>query len=273
MRKKTIEVAKMRANDFAAEVARAGRAVLPVGSVEIHGTHAPLGLDTYVANYIAIELGRAADALVFPPIWYATCSVGYEAKHWPGTISTEPDSQLAYILTVTMEIARQGIEELVFVNGHGPNGNLLELAAYKVWSKTGMAIGVLEWWSAARESICEIKGFAYGNHADEIETSILLATPEGGLVDLGSATINAFGPQVAPEELDLYLGHMRYTHTFDERWLGTSGNFGDPTRATKQKGETVVRVTVDTGKKMFAALDRYVDRAKLKRFKEGGEPA
>lgn len=269
MKRKSIEVAKLTAKDFAAEVKRTGQAVLPVGSVEIHGNHAPLGLDTYVANHIAVELAKVADALLFPPIWYATCSVGYEAKHWPGTLSTDFESQLTYLAAVATEIARQGVEKLVFVNGHGPNGSLLELAAYKVWSKTGMAMGVLEWWSAARETIREIKGVAYGNHADEIETSIFLATPHGALADLKSATVNPPGPQVGVEELELYLSHMRYTHTFDERWLGTSGNFGDPTRATKQKGDVIVAATVEIGKKMFVALSPYVDRAKLKKLREG----
>jgi creatinine amidohydrolase len=262
------EVAKLTATAFAAEVKRTGRAVLPVGSVEIHGSHAPLGLDTYVASHIAVELARAADALAFPPLWYTTCSVGYEAKQWPGTLSPDSDSQLAYIATVATEIARQGIERLVFVNGHGPNGHLLELAAYKIWSKTGMAMGVLEWWSAARETIRETKGFAYGNHADEIETSIFLATPHGHLADLAAATINSPGPQVGQEELELYLAHMRYTHTFDSRWLGDSGNFGDPTRATKEKGDAIVAATVEVGKKMFEALSPYVYRAKLNKLRE-----
>ena len=269
MKKKSLEVAKLTAKAFAAEVERTGQAVLPVGSVEIHGSHAPLGLDTYVADHIAIELATAADALVFPPLWYATCSVGYEAKHWPGTLSPDVDSQLSYLTAVAMEIARQGVEKLVFVNGHGPNGHLLELAAYKVWSKSGMAMGVLEWWSAAREAIRDIKGFAYGNHADEIETSIFLATPHGHLADLDAATVNPTGPQIGAEEMELYLAHMRYTHTFDGRWIGTSGNFGDPKRATKKKGDTIVAATVELGKKMFAALDPYVDRDKLKKFKEG----
>jgi creatinine amidohydrolase len=268
MKKQSVEVAKLTANAFAAEVKRTGQAVLPVGSVEIHGSHAPLGLDTYVANHIAVELASAADALVFPPLWYATCSVGYEAKHWPGTLSPDFGSQLAYIAAVATEIARQGIERLVFVNGHGPNGHLLELAAYQIWNKTGMAMGVLEWWSAARETIREIKGFAYGNHADEIETSIFLATPHGHLADLGAATVNPTGPQVGKEELELYLAHMRYTHTFDSRWVGDSGNFGDPTRATKEKGDAIVAATVELGKKMFAALNPYVDRAKLKKLRE-----
>jgi creatinine amidohydrolase len=268
MKKQSVEVAKLTANAFASEVKRTGQAVLPVGSVEIHGSHAPLGLDTYVAEHIAAELASAADALVFPPLWYATCSVGYEAKQRPGTLSPDFESQLAYIAAVATEIARQGIEKLVFVNGHGPNGHLLELAAYKIWNKTGMAMGVLEWWSAARETIREIKGFAYGNHADEIETSIFLATPHGHLADLAAATINPAGPQVGEEELELYLAHMRYTHTFDSRWVGDSGNFGDPTRATKDKGDAIVAATVELGKKMFAALNPYVDRAKLKKLRE-----
>lgn len=268
MTRKSVEAAKFTGLEFAEEVKRTGRAVLPVGSIEIHGGHAPIGLDTFVANHIAIELATAADAIVLPPVWYTTCSLGYEAKHWPGTLSISFESQLEYLSAVAAEVARVGVEKLVFINGHGPNGSLLELAGYKVWSRTGMAVGVLEWWSAARETIREIKGFAYGNHADEIETSLCLATPEADLVDLSAATINSFGPQVSEEEKELYLAHMRYTHTFDERWLGATGNFGDPTRADKDKGDQIVRATVEVGKKMFAALDPYVNSAKLKQFRE-----
>lgn len=264
------EVAKLTAEAFAAEAKRAGRAVLPVGSLEIHGRHAPLGLDGYTAEHIALALAESVDALAFPPVWYANCSLGYEARQWPGTLSIDAESEVTYLTAIAGEIARQGIERLVFVNGHGPNSSLLEIAAYKVWGKTGMAMGVLEWWTAARETIKGIKGFAYGNHADEIETSIFLATPHGALADLSAAAVNPTGPQVGDAELGLYFDHMRYTHTFDERWIGKSGNFGDPTRATKEKGDAIVAATVEVGKKMFAALEPYVDRAKLERWKKGG---
>lgn len=65
-----------------------GVAIIPVGSVEQHSTHLPVGTDTYVAITLAECAGEETDAVVTPPLWF-----GWSPHHMvrPGTITIRPE--------------------------------------------------------------------------------------------------------------------------------------------------------------------------------------
>ncbi len=74
--------------------ARAGRladarcVILPLGSMEYHGPHAPLGVDTTLAVGFARALAERCDAVALPPIAYSFTSLLTSAR--PGTLSVAP---------------------------------------------------------------------------------------------------------------------------------------------------------------------------------------
>ncbi|MBD3869632.1 MAG: creatininase family protein, partial [Acidobacteria bacterium] len=104
-------------------------ALLPVGAIEQHGPHLPLDVDAYDAERLAVEVAERCSnprPLVLPVIPYG---VSYHHDDFPGTISVGPDTLAAMVREIGVNVARQGIDKLIIVNGHGGNGPALHFAA------------------------------------------------------------------------------------------------------------------------------------------------
>jgi creatinine amidohydrolase len=233
-----------------------GVVLVPIGAVEPHGFHAPTGTDTFNALGIAERLADASGALVFPPVPLGTMHVPYDFRHVPGSVSLDPTLLIDVYTNIGTELARLGCRRLVFVNGHSGNTPVLQIAAFRVSERAHIQVGILEWWSAAAAEIEAIKGHTWGTHADEIETSILLATNSANLVHLGDAEANSPTlEQVTDGERNLYQRKITFTRRLDERWVGRSANMGDPARAEQEYGEQIVGACVRVGLQLLEALE------------------
>lgn len=143
-------------------------AVLPVGSTEQHGPHAPLGLDSLTAEAIAAEGAERYEAehgtevLVGP-----TVPVGVSAEHrrFDGTLWVSEDTFRAYVRETIESLASHGIERIVVVNGHGGNTDALRELCGQV-SRGGDAYAVQYTWFDAVE-------FDELGHAGPAETSMI----------------------------------------------------------------------------------------------------
>ena len=235
-----------------------------MGAIEPHGRHAPLGTDAFIAGEIADRLAGAADAIVFPPVPLGTMSLSYDFRSLPGTISLEPRLLVDLYTAIGVELGRSGVRRLVFVNGHGPNGAVLGMASYAIREKADVEVGILEWWTTSADEITAIKGFSFATHGDEIETSLVMASREGGhTVDLAKAVVNSLTLEaLTPGESALYRAKVPYTRTWDERWIGTSGNMGDPTKATAEKGDRIMKRAVEVGLQLLDVLAEQQRRAR-----------
>jgi creatinine amidohydrolase len=103
-------------------LAQSGRAlvILPVGVVEEHGAHLPLGLDSFAAEIYAASAASHLEAqgyevIVAPTIGYG---VGRAAIDFPGTLSLEPDTLRSMVVEIGRSLARHGLNRLVILNGH-----------------------------------------------------------------------------------------------------------------------------------------------------------
>lgn len=233
--------------------------IVPIGVLEVHGYHGPLGFDNYIAEEIAERLAKKVKSIVFPILKYGNNTTRYDCTMWLGTISISSETLANLYTEIGKELARQGIKRIVFVNGHYCNTPALEIAASRIWMETGVAVGILEWFMVARDEIRKIS--LWEPHADETETSMLLATKWARLVDLSKAVANP-GVNVSEEEREwrtLLLG-SKITHAEDERYLSKAGNYGDPRLATKEKGDRVIDVTVERGVKLIEALKAHVKK-------------
>ncbi|GAA0210249.1 creatininase family protein [Halobaculum roseum] len=119
-------------------------ALLPVGSTEQHGPHAPLGTDALTAEAVADAAAdrwaddRASDAddavaagdlLVAPPVHVG---VAEEHRAFDGTLWVSPDTFRAYVRETVESLASHGIDRVVLVNGHGGNVEALAEVARRV---------------------------------------------------------------------------------------------------------------------------------------------
>ena len=103
-------------------IARSGRGlvILPVGVVEEHGAHLPLGLDSFAAEVYAEAAApdledKGYDVVIAPTISYG---VARAAIDFPGTLSLEPETLRSLVVDIGRSLARHGLHRLVILNGH-----------------------------------------------------------------------------------------------------------------------------------------------------------
>jgi creatinine amidohydrolase len=114
---------ELTATDWPRALEKSSRtAVLPIGILEKHGPHGPIGSDLIQVREVAARATKDEYAVVFPDYFYGQI---YEARHQPGTFAL-PSRLIWELLDATCEeIARNGFNKIVIVNGHGGNPNFL----------------------------------------------------------------------------------------------------------------------------------------------------
>ncbi|HMC55402.1 MAG TPA: creatininase family protein [Gemmatimonadaceae bacterium] len=118
---------ELTAADFRDAIGRAqGTCLLPIGIMEKHGPHLPLGNDLLNVRYVALNAAQQEYAVVFPEYYFGQI---FEAKHEPGTVAYSRGLQLQMLQETTDEMARNGCKKVIIVNGHGGNNSLLPFFA------------------------------------------------------------------------------------------------------------------------------------------------
>jgi creatinine amidohydrolase len=118
---------ELTAADFEKAIAKAqNTCVLPIGIIEKHGPHLPLGNDLINVRYASLHAVEQEYAVVFPEYYFGQI---FEAKHEPGAIAYSAKLQLELLQETADEMARNGCKKIVIVNGHGGNNHLLPFFA------------------------------------------------------------------------------------------------------------------------------------------------
>src|SRR4029079_17697455 len=132
--------------------------LLPVGAVEQHGQHLPVGTDSVLAHEVALA---AADRLVgrvvvLPPLWY-----GLSAHHmrFTGTVTLTAETMMAMVSDIVASLVAHGFRRIAIVNGHGGNGGVIDVLAATLGHRhRGKArIAALTYFQLARERIAELR--------------------------------------------------------------------------------------------------------------------
>ncbi len=105
-------------------------AILPVGAIEAHGPHLPLGTDVVIALAMARAGARALKprglgALILPPLPYTAASF---AAGFAGTVSVPGGTVTALLLDLARELTRQGFRALAVANAHLDPAHLNSIA-------------------------------------------------------------------------------------------------------------------------------------------------
>ncbi len=159
----------------AAVEAAQGVCLVPLGCLERHAHHLPVGTDKFIAAEVCRRAAELEPAVVFPDYIFTQI---LEAAHYPGCIALSPDLILALLENVCEEIARNGLGKVVLVNAHGGNNNLLGFFAQaQLASRRDYVVYVID----HPPLLAEDKAVAgqwqtkVDGHAGEIETSQILA--------------------------------------------------------------------------------------------------
>jgi creatinine amidohydrolase len=115
------ELAKIPFPDVA-RLAGSGKAltILPVGVVEEHGAHLPLGMDSFAAEVYSAAAAPHLEAAGYEVVLAPTINYGVAraAIDFPGTLSLEPETLGAMVVEIARSLARHGLKRLVILNGH-----------------------------------------------------------------------------------------------------------------------------------------------------------
>ena len=200
-------------------------AILPVGSVEAHGQHCPLGTDNFAPWHFAkaVEARFPDRLLVLPAIPYGHT---WELSNFAGTLSVSPDTFARYVAEVGQAAIAWGIRNIVLMNGHGGNTPALNGVMEQLAEHGGRAV-LVNWWidySADILTVTEGQG-----HAGEDETSVMLAV-KGPLVRMEDASFNPYRPKYKIKAAGLHDKDLRHATT------------GDGRGGTREKGEKIVEL-------------------------------
>jgi len=185
---------ELTAPDFVKAVSQSKKVcVIPLGIIEKHGPHMPLGTDLIDVRAQVLNAVKEEYAVVFPEYYVGQIN---EARHQPGVISYSPELIWKMLQETCKEISRNGFEKIIFVNGHGGNNNLLPYFCMSQLSeKRNYAIYLFQPKTDPNEhkkveELMKKLPPSTGEHAGAIETSYMLAV-RPDLVKLDNASMQS----------------------------------------------------------------------------------
>ncbi|KJE22094.1 uncharacterized protein, putative amidase [Frankia torreyi] len=234
-------------------------AVLPVGSIEQHGPHLPLSTDLVVAETLARDavdaFGDACDLWLLPALAYTKSN---EHAWSPGTMWLSATTLLAVLDDLARCLATTPVRRLVFLNGHGGNSALLQVASRDIRLAHGLRTFVMHpSLPADHGGTSPAAELGMGIHAGIDETSLLLhLRPDLVRLDLGVRSV--------PEQLASF-DRVRFGGAVSFGWLsddfGTDGTIGDPTGATAERGTRLYEAMVVAAGQSLAEIARFDPRS------------
>ena len=153
--------------------------VLPVGTMEQHGTHLPVKMDRWTATAVAKTAAEQHQdrLLLMPAVAYGYTT---HVMDFPGSVTIHHETFIRYIVDILKSLAYHGFSRIIVINGHGSNIPPLDLACRRANLETDANVALASWWDLTvvdpefmktwRES--EIPGGCA--HSGEAETSLAL---------------------------------------------------------------------------------------------------
>ncbi len=225
---------RLNGRDFEqAVVDSGGVCVLPVGSLERHGDHMPLGTDYLNAHKLACLAAGVEPAVVFPSLCFAQVC---ESIASPGTVALEPELLVRLLRNVYEEIARNGFRKIIVLNGHGGNWPFLQFMGFTDMCRPRDYLVYYDnWWDSDNQELKDLLAADNegrpGGHACEWEASVTMYLQ-------GEETVNTdYVPEGAVPLCDRIDGLEKHVFT-GLNWFAACPEcyVGDARHATAERG-------------------------------------
>jgi creatinine amidohydrolase len=226
---------KLRADQLRELARQDAIVVLPVASLEQHGPHLPVEVDSMLGETVAARTAAKVAAkgqpiIVLPVLW-----TGLSEHHmsFGGTITLDNATFAAVVEGVVRSVLRHGFRRIVLLNAHGGNENALRAITDDLTPKLGVPIVQFTYWYAAAVAIAKILETQGGlQHACEAETAMMMAVRP----DLVATDRIPLAKSNTTPDVETLVGGGVY------RWrsIGSrsgSGVIGNPEAASAEKGE------------------------------------
>lgn len=239
-------------------------AILPLGAIEQHGPHLPLGTDTCIAHALKEAVLAAAQdqPLVILPV--QTIGVSTEHRDFPGTLTLSPETALRCWLEIGDSIARAGLRKLIVLNAHGGNSPVIDLMGRELRARHRMLVVNAHWTRFGHpDSLHDAREARIGIHAGRDETALMQhIRPESVRRDEAR---DFFSLQ---ETLDHEMTWLSAGRPAPFSWmvqdLNIDGATGDACKATPEMGAELLRHAVEG----ICALIDDVRRFPLSRLRD-----
>ena len=233
-------------------------AILPLGAIEQHGPHCPNGMDSFNAIGLAEKVAERSGATVLPCPMYG----GHPYMHMgmPGTIALNYETNIALIHDIIAGAANAGFNKFLLLVAHGADSSFIT-AVHKLGMEGYFTVAAT-WYDFLGDNKNVLEDFMW--HADEAETSMGLSlygdlmhmdlvNPE---LDGGGTTLVDGKWKKAPGEAShpWQMYHFCGTFALPERDDLDNGIIGNPSKATKEKGDALVEKAVEGYSQFIADL-------------------
>jgi creatinine amidohydrolase len=220
-----VHLDELTSEEFEAKIGADSVVILPVGAVEKHGRHLPLGADMIQPLHVLDEVCRRTGAWLAPPIPYGVITT---TKHYPGGVGVGFESLRAFVRDILRDLVRNRVHRVMVLSGHAARDHMtaLRVAAQDVVDEGELRATVLSDYDIvyARKDLPPGEG-----HAGMIETSrVLAARPD---------LVKGTSPPAANRMPEYAV--VRDPRPF---WDGVTG---DSTKASKLYGMELDRGVVD----------------------------
>lgn len=172
----SIRYEELTAPDFVRAVARSGATcVVPLGILEKHGPHLPVGTDLIDCREVSLRAAAGEYTVVFPPYFVGQI---FEAKNQPGTIAYGSRMMLDFLQQTCDELARNGFKKIILVNGHGGNDAFLHyFCQSQLEGRRDYVVYLFEpaYDETTDARLAKLRKTTLDGHAGEEETSVMLA--------------------------------------------------------------------------------------------------
>jgi creatinine amidohydrolase len=239
--------------------------VIPLGILEKHGAHLPLGTDLIDCREVARRAAEQEYTIIYPAYYVGQI---FEARHQPGTIAYSSGMMLALLQETCDELARNGITKIILLNGHGGNDHFLHFfCQVQLASKKDYAVYLFDTSDDTfmDEQLKKLQKTTVDGHAGEMETSVMLAHRP----DL--AHLDRAGQQSGEDQKRLTGLKHAYTGIW---WYASQPNHyrGDGSYGNKELGELALNLEAGLLAEMIRSVKKDTVTLELqKKFFEDAE--
>lgn len=222
--------------EFAKAVESVGQfGIIPIGVLEPHATHLPLGQDMLAAHALACRAAEIEPAIVFPAYPFG---INQEGTHLPGAVAIRSELVIQLLRNICDEMARNGLKKILLLSGHGGNRYMVSLLVQSfVELKRDYAIYTMFMpGSPLPPGVLET---TETGHACERETSVALELfPQlVKMVDVPKKPFTSLKRNAPLKQHNVYSPLDWYA-------MYPTMHVGDPGKATPEKGKKLVEVTI-----------------------------
>ena len=222
--------------------------LIPVGSLENHGLHLPLGTDSLIPDHIARLLDGKSDLLIAPTVNYGATD---DLCGFAGTVSIGTEGLIRLLGTICDQLYRYGFRHFLILNGHGGNTAAINAVGMELYRK-GAYLACLNWWLMAGQ----LNPDWAGGHGGGEETAAIMAVdhklvkeeylslPEGIRNDLGDNLPCGAWTSITYRGASINIPREIRDIT-DNGWLAHAFHGDMPTRADRQWGTEMLETVAD----------------------------